>query len=47
MGTSKFALYAAETSKRTFVGDLLKYNKGVWEPATKLRSRPDGFSSPS
>jgi hypothetical protein len=30
MGTSKFALYAAETSKRTFVGDLLKYNKGVW-----------------
>ena len=30
MRTSKFALYAAETSKRTFVGDLLKYNKGVW-----------------
>ena len=30
MGNSKFALYAAETSKRTFLGDLLKYNKGVW-----------------
>jgi hypothetical protein len=31
MATSKFALFAAETSKRMFLGTLLKYVKGEWQ----------------
>jgi hypothetical protein len=40
--TSKFSQYAAEASKRMFLGTLIKYAKGTWQMGTgKVSISPD------